>query len=265
MGSATREALSTATARLASLGGSVDLATGEELFAAGRIIGDSSHLLGALSDPGVEPAAKTALVRRLFGTGYSATTVDLLDTVAVSRWSSRDDLLAGIEELGIRAVASSVGASASIDRELFEFARAVTSNSSLELALGSKLGSVEQKRSLVERLLGGRASQATVAIARQLVTQPRGRRIGELIRYASTIVADQSGSRVATVTVAAPLGVERIARLERALTGTYGRTVQINQVIDPSVVGGVRIQVGDDVIDGSVATRINDLRLQLAG
>ncbi|MCS5715049.1 F0F1 ATP synthase subunit delta [Herbiconiux sp. CPCC 205716] len=265
MGSATREALAGATARLSSVAGAVDLATGEELFAAGRIIGDSSHLLAALSDPGAEPAAKSALVRRLFATAYSATTVDLLDTVATSRWSSKNDLLAGIEELGIRAVAFSAPSSLSIDRELFEFARAVSSDSSLELALGSKLGSVEQKRALVERLLGGRASNETVAIVRQLVTQPRGRRIGELIRYASTIVADEAGSRVATVTVAAPLTADRIARLEKALTGSYRMPVRINQVIDPSVVGGVRIQLGDDVIDGSVATRINDLRLQLAG
>jgi F-type H+-transporting ATPase subunit delta len=173
----------------------------------------------------VEPAAKSALVRRLFASGDSATTVDLLDTVASSRWSSKNDLLAGIEELGIRAVASSAGSSTGIDGELFEFARAVTSDSSLELALGSKLGSTEQKRGLVERLLNGRASQQTVAIVRQLVTQPRGRRIGELIRYASTLVADQSGSRVATVTVAAPLSADRIARLERTLTASYGRSV----------------------------------------
>ena len=155
MGSATRVALEHATTRLAGLGAKVDLATGEELFAAGRIIGDSSHLLGALSDPGAEASAKTALVKQLFGPAYSPVTVELLDAVATSRWSSHKDLLAGIEELGIRAVASSAPASAAIDSELFEFSRAVTTDANLELALGSKLGSVDQKRSLVERLIGG--------------------------------------------------------------------------------------------------------------
>ncbi|WP_066040125.1 F0F1 ATP synthase subunit delta [Herbiconiux solani] len=265
MGSATRVALEQATTRLAGLGAKVDLATGEELFAAGRIIGDSSHLLGALSDPGAEASAKTALVKQLFGPAYSPVTVELLDAVATSRWSSHKDLLAGIEELGIRAVASSAPASAAIDSELFEFSRAVTTDANLELALGSKLGSVDQKRSLVERLIGGRASEQTLAIVRQLVTQPRGRRIGELLRYASAIVADQSGSQVATVVVAAPLSAAQLQRLERVLATRHGRTIQLNQVIDPSVVGGVRIQVGDDVIDGSVSTRLNDLRLQLAG
>jgi len=265
MGSATRVALEDAKARLSSLGSRVDLATGEELFAAGRIIGDSTHLLGALSDPGVEPSIKVALVKQLFAPGYGRTTVELLEGIASSRWSSHSDLLAGIEEIGIRAVAGSAPASAAIDSELFEFGRAITSDAKLELALGSKLGSTDQKRGLVERLLGGRASAETLAVARQLVTQPRGRRIGELIRYASTIVADQSGSAVATVTTAVPLGSTQLGRLEAALTAQYGRRVQLNQVIDASVIGGIRIQIGDDVIDGSVATRINDLRLQLAG
>lgn len=264
MGSATRIALADAKDRLAALSAQVDLATGEELFAAGRIIGDSSHLLGALSDPGAEPAAKQALVQRLFGPAYSATTVALLDSLAASRWSSSADLLAGVEEIGIRAAASSA-ASAGIDGELFEFARAVSSDAQLELALGSKLGSVDQKRALVQRLLGGRASAATVAIVTQLVTQPRGRRIGELIRFASSIVADQSGSAVATVSTAAALSAAQSEKIATALAARYGRPVRINQVIDAAVLGGVRIQIGDDVIDGTVATRINDLRLQLAG
>ena len=265
MGSATRVALGEAKARLASLGSKVDLATGEELFAADRIIGDSSHLLGALSDPGVDGPIKAALVKQLFGPGYGPNTVDLLSDIASSRWSSHSDLLAGIEEIGIRAIALSAPAEAAIDAELFEFGRAVTSDSKLELALGSKLGSTDQKRALVERLLGGRASVQTAAIARQLVTQPRGRRIGELIRYASTIVADQAGSAVATVTAAKPLDSAQLDRLQSLLSTQYGRAVQVNQIIDPSVIGGVRIQIGDDVIDGSVASRINELRLQLAG
>ena len=265
MGSATRVALGAARDRLAALGSRVDLATGEELFAAGRIIGDSSHLLGALSDPGAEPAAKAALVSRLFGPSYSAVTVGLIESVATSRWSSHSDLLAGLEEIGIRAVAKSAPAGVAIDAELFEFARAVSGDAELELALGSKLGSTEQKRALVERLISGRFAPQTVAIVRQLVTQPRGRRIGELLRFASTVVADESGSAVATVTTAAPLSATQRARLESVLAGQYGRAVQVNQIVDPSVVGGVRVQIGDDVIDGSVTTRINELRLQLAG
>jgi len=152
MGSATRVALEEAEARLASLGSGVDLATGEELFAAGRIIGDSAQLRAALADHAVDGAAKAALVRRLFG-GYSPTTIELLSTIVASRWSTQSELIGGIEEIGIRAVAGSAPSSVSIDAELFAFGRAVSSDADLELALGSKLGATDQKLALVDRFL----------------------------------------------------------------------------------------------------------------
>jgi len=264
MGSATRVALEEAEARLASLGSGVDLATGEELFAAGRVIGDSAQLRAALADHAVDGAAKAALVRRLFG-GYSSTTIELLSTIVASRWSTQSELIGGIEEIGIRAVAGSAPSSVSIDAELFAFGRAVSSDADLELALGSKLGATDQKLALVDRLLKGKASDATLAIVRQLVGSPRGRRVGELLRYASALVADQAGSLVATVSSAVPLSEAQISRLEGVLAEQYGRPVRSNTVVDPKVIGGIRIRIGDDVIDGSVATRLNDLRLQLAG
>ena len=55
------------------------------------------------------------------------------------------------------------------------------------------------------------------------------------------------------------------APLAKSLSSRYGRNLTINQVIDASVVGGLKVQIGDDVIDGSIATRLKDLRLQLAG
>ena len=70
---------------------------------------------------------------------------------------------------------------------------------------------------------------------------------------------------VATVTSAQPIGREQLDRLRAGLSKSYGRALEINSVIDPSVIGGVRVQIGDDVIDGSVASRLNELRLQLAG
>ena len=90
------------------------------------------------------------------------------------------------------------------------------------------------------------------------------RRIGELVRYASTIVAEAFGHTIATITVATPLAADQTARLEKALSARYGTTIRINELVDPAVLGGMRVQIGDDVIDGSIATRLTDLRLQLA-
>lgn len=264
MGSATREALASTRAALADRISAVDLTTGEELFNAGRVISDSSQLLTAIADPSVDAAAKSTLVARVFGAA-SPVALDLLQAVAAASWSNQDDVLAGIEDLGLRVTAVSAPRNVSIESELFAFGAAVSSDAELELALASKLGENAAKVSLVNRLLEGKVSQQTIQIVRHLVQLPRGRRIGELLRHAASVVADQGGTVIATVVSASPLVPAQLDRLKKSLAGRYGRDLTVNLIIDPELVGGVRVQIGDDVIDGSIATRLNDLRLQLAG
>jgi len=264
MGSMSREALGSARSVLADLGGSADLATGEQLLDAGRVIGGSVQLQAYFADPSTDVAVKKQLVDRLFGP-FSEAARALLVSVVGSRWSSSDDLLAGIEELGFRVIATTAGPDTSIESELFAFDAAVRSNAQLELAIGTKLSDGAAKTGLVQRLLGGKASEQTLAIVSHLVSQPRGRRIGELIRTAADIVADQSDELVATVTSASVLDPAHASRLEAGLARQFGRSLRINQVVDPAIIGGLRVQIGDEVIDGTVATKLSLLRLQLAG
>jgi len=262
MGSATREALASAKTALAALASKDALTAGTELFQAGRVIGSSAQLRTTLADPSADAADKAAVVNALFSS-LSAPTRALLSSITASRWSSQDDLLAGIEEVGIRAIAASAPGG-SIEAELFTFGKAVASDAGLELAVGSKLGSSESKSALVSALLGGKASAQTLAIVDHLVQQPRGRRINELIRHAASIVADEANLAVATITTAAPLSAAQLERLRVGLAKSHGRDLKLNLVIDPQVLGGIRVQIGDDVIDGSVSTRLTDLRLRLA-
>jgi len=262
MGSSTREALVEAREALAGLG-KVDLATGEQLLAAGRVIGDSSPLLAALVDATAEANDKRSIVDAVFA-NYTAPAKTLLGAVASSRWSNGGDLLAGIEEIGFRVLARSAAASVSIEDELFTFGTAVSSNPELELAVSSKLGSAESKATLVRDLLGAKASKQTIAILEHLVQQPRDRRIGTLLKDAASAVADERGFSIATVTTAAALSAAQVTRLTAALGASYGREIHINHIVDPTIVGGMRVQIGDDVIDGTIARRLTDLRLQLA-
>lgn len=264
MGSMTREALAGARGVLADLGGAADLATGEQLLDAGRIIGSSTKLLAYLADPAEDVTGKKAFIDRVFH-AFGEPARALLTNIAGTRWSSHTDLLAGIEEIGIRTIATAAPAGVSIESELFAFGEIVASDADLELAVGTKLSDGPAKSQLVSRLLDGKASQATISIISQLVQQPRGRRIGELLRNAAAIVADQAGELVAVVTSAAPIAESQIARLRQGLAKQYGRSLRVNLVLDPAILGGLRVQVGDEVIDGSVSTRLADLRLQLAG
>ncbi|HEU4806772.1 MAG TPA: F0F1 ATP synthase subunit delta [Homoserinimonas sp.] len=265
MGSTTRDALAASRAALAAISGTVDLATAEQLLSAGRIIGNSGQLQSILSDPATEAETKVAALKAIFGSSVSAPVFDILGAVVGNRWSAEADLLAGIEELGLRAAADSAEADADIEGELFAFGKTVAGNPELELAISSKLGDDNSKVALIERLLSGKVSPQSLIILRHLVLQPRGRRINALVRDAAAIVADQTGYAIATVTTAAPLAADQLARLQSGLSANYGRQLKINQVIDTDLVGGVRVQIGDDIIDGSVASRLKELRLQLAG
>lgn len=264
MGSATREALAAAVEALDTLPGKAEVQTGEQLLDAGRIIGENPQLRAALADDSAAVVDKRSIVGALFGS-FTPAARAALHAVVAGRWSSEEDLVAGVEELGIRAVAASAPDTLSIEGELFAFQQAVRSDAQLELAVGSKLGGTEAKVALVQQLLGGKASAQTLAIVRHLVQQPRDRRIGELLRFATSIVADQAGLAVATVTSARPIAPAQLERLSKGLAAQYGRGIRINEVIDPSVIGGLRVQIGDDVIDGSISSKLNDLRLQLAG
>ncbi len=262
MGSATREAQGVIRAAVSALP-AADLATGEQLLNAGRVVGDSAPLEAALVDAMIEPSERVAVIDSLFSS-FTPAARALLGTAVSAHWSSGDDLLAGIEELGFRVLSKSAPASVSIEDELFSFGTAVASNSELELAVSSKLGSAEAKSALVAKLVDGKASKQTAVILEHLVQQPRGRRIGALLADAATAVADERGFTVATVTTAATLSASQVSRLTTALSTNYGREIHINSVVDPSVVGGLRVQVGDNVIDGTISRRLTELRLQLA-
>lgn len=262
MGSATSQALAAAREAVAKLG-RTELQLADDLFAAGRIVGDSSQLRHALTDTDADAGKKRALVQAVFGGRLGTGALELLTQLAEHRWSRSSDLLEGIEETGIRVAVASTDAD--VPGELFAFERLVSGDAELELAIGSKLSAAGSKVQIVDRLLAGKASPQTVAIVRHLVQQPRGRRIGELLDGAADVAAEALGYEVATVTSAAPLGAEQITRLEQSLAGQYGRKLRINAIVEPALIGGIRVQIGDDVIDGSIAQRLSSLRQKLAG
>jgi F-type H+-transporting ATPase subunit delta len=263
MGSATTQALAATRTALDAASG-IDLDTARELFAAARVIGDSPQLSGALADPAASVDARTRVVADVFGKALGATTVALLTSAVSQRWSRADDLVDGIEELAVRAAAIAEPGS-DIEGELFSISQTVAENPELELALGSRLGDSRAKGGLIETLFASRTSTATTVIVSSLVQQPRERRVRQLLSAAMRTVSDQRGKTVATVVSASPLSGEQSTRLAAALAEKYGRDVTLNPVLDPTIVGGLRVQIADDVIDGSIAGRLTELRQRLAG
>lgn len=257
MGSASREAL--AQARTALRPG-LSQETGSELLQVSNQLEANAALASALGDATADAEGKGRLVARLFG-GLSDDARAVLTSAVAARWSNPAEFVEGVEELGIRAAALAQPALAD---ELLAVADLVDRDHDLELTLGSKLASAEGKLGLLTRLLEGKVSADALAVARQLVGNPRGRRLNVSLRRAARVAADQGGSELATVTVAAPLNAEQERRLAGALERSAGRPVKVTTIVDPELIGGIRVQIANDVIDGSVRARLDDLRQQLA-
>lgn len=259
MGSASRIALSKARVVLDGLNKSSGV--GSELLSASASLADSPALLAVFADAGALESDKTALIERVFAPA-SADTKTVLQAVANGRWSNANELLAGVEELAIRGAAI---ASSGLDEELLAIEKVISSDNELELTLGSKLTKPAAKADLVSKLFAGKASDAAVEITRHIVANPRGRRVGRALLDFAKVIADQDGKTLATVTVASPLDEARLAKLEGLLTKSHGRPVKITTIVDPAIIGGMRIRIADEVIDGTVKSKLDDLRLKLAG
>lgn len=261
MGAATRGSTADAVDALAAVA-RPSAGLGDQLLAVARAVAGSRQLISVLADPGIPAEQRAGLVDRAFpDLGRDTRTV--LGVLAGGRWSEPDDLVGAIEEVGFRAIAAP-GAADGLEAELFTVQRAIASDGRLELAVGNGASPVEARLALVDALLGD-ALPATRSVVRHVVQLSRGRKPVEALERAQAVVALARERVVAVVQTARPLTTAQSSDLAGRLERAYGRKITVNQVVDPGLLGGVRITVGDDVIDGTVRARLEDLRLRLAG
>ena len=243
-------------------------ALGEDLFGASAVIDANPSLRRALADPSREPSAKQVLAERIFGGKVSADAAVLLGSVASGRWSEERDFADTVETLAVQSVlaqAESAGRIDAVEDELFRFERIVASDSALRDTLSSRNTDGPGKAALVRRLLEGKAQPETIRLAEQAVTTPRGRRLDAVLNTFVRLAAERRDELTALVTVAAPLSEQQQARLRSALERIYGKAVTLQTVLDESVVGGIRVQIGDEVVDGTVLRRLDEAKRHITG
>jgi F-type H+-transporting ATPase subunit delta len=181
------------------------------------------------------------------------------------RWTNSGDLADGVERLGeVAAVLSAGPDGGKLSDELFALRGVIGDSPELRDALSDPNRSQADKAGLLEALLDGKALPATVTLAKQALSGTYGTVMAGLASY-RRLAADVQGESVATVRVARPLSDEQEKRLTTALARQYGRPVHANVVVDPEVVGGIRVEIGDDVIDGTIASRLDEAGRKLAG
>ncbi len=238
------------------------------LFAAAGLLDVEGQLRSTLADSGQPASVREGLVREVFGDRIGELAVSILVIATARRWSSDLDLVLAVELLADQAAFTVAEADGSLDtteEELFLFSRALDSSPALQMALTDPSQSVQTKAAIVRDLLGGRSSAATDQILQYAVGHLHGRRIDAVVEDLCDLAATQRERVVAEVRVAAPLEAAQEARLSGLLSRLKGRTVRLNVAVDPAVLGGVHIKIGDEVIDGTIASRLEQARRAVIG
>jgi len=259
------------TERLAAEGGMsarTAIRLGDELFAVVGLLDTEHGLRRALSDPGKPAAEKGAVVGALLHEKVTQRTEALVAAAAESRWASPGDMVDAIEQLAIEAMVLAADADNSLDEledGLFRFGRVVAGQPDLRAALADTSLPADRKRDLLDALLDGKVTAAALRLIRQMVIHPRGRSLTAALDLCAGIAARRREQLIAVVRSAVELSAAQRRRLAEALAASYGHDVHLNVVIDPSVVGGMSVQIGDELIDGTAATRLAEVRRKLAG
>jgi len=165
----------------------------------------------------------------------------------------------------VLAAAENAGRLDAVEDELFRFSRVVAADVGLRDAFSARSEGSERKSELVHRLLDGKAAPETARLAVQAAVAPRGLRTEQVLENFVEAAAYRRRQLVAEVISAVPLTERQRERLGAALRRIYGRPIRLNTDVDPAVVGGLRVQLAGEVIDGTVLARLDDARRRLAG
>jgi F-type H+-transporting ATPase subunit delta len=238
---------------------------GEDLFGIAGVLRSEPGLRRVATDLSTDSSAKARLVRQLFEGKISGPALDLVADAVTRRWTRTRDLADALEHLGVVAVVESAGDDTDrLSDELFAVGQLIEGQTELRTALSDPARSPGDKGRLLRDLIEDKTLPATQRLAEQAVSGSHRSVTAALEEY-QKIAAAAYGQRVAEVRVAQELSTADAERLQAALSAQYGRTVHLNVVVDPGVLGGMRVEIGDDVIDGTVSSRLDEARRRLAG
>ncbi len=169
------------------------------------------------------------------------------------------DRISGYSD-AILAVARAEGNLEVTRSQLTDVARAVEGDDRLRAALSNNLMPATNRVQIVDDILGGKATDVTRALVGMIVVAGRGGDLTAIVDGFVHAAAASTGHRVAVVRSAVALTEEQRIRLGQALSANAGGPVELQNVVDPEVIGGAVTTIGDTVIDGSIRTRLNQMK-----
>jgi F-type H+-transporting ATPase subunit delta len=262
-----RASLAEAKERLEALLSSADpAALGDDLFAVLHLLDREHGLRRVLSDPAQPGDLKAAAVRDLLRAGLNADTVGLVEDVVRLRWARSLDLADAVETLAVTAQVAAAEAARRLDDledELFRFGRVLAGRPDLRRALSDQSVAADRKVRLLSDLLQSKVTDATLRLVTENATHPRGRSLERGLELYGRIAAERRSRLIAVVRTSVELTEQQKTRLTAALSAQYDRDIHLNIEVDPTVLGGLSVQIGDEEIDGTIQRRLGDARRRL--
>jgi ATP synthase F0 subunit b/ATP synthase F1 delta subunit len=239
----------------------------DELGSVVRLLIAEPALTKHLAEATDDATAKVRLVDRLFSDKVDEHTAQLLRAAVSQRWSAVADLVDGIEHMARLALLKRAEVEGEVDEvedQLFRFGRVLDAEPRLSAALSDYTTPVDGRIALLDKIIDGSGLNGTAAaLLKQTIGQLRGERADEAVVDLAELAVARRGEVVAHVTAAADLSDAQRTRLVEVLSRIYGHPVSAQIHVDPELLGGLSITVGDEVIDGSIASRLAAAQTQL--
>jgi F-type H+-transporting ATPase subunit delta len=263
--SASRDAQSAVVAKFDSLAGSLSTdelsRLSDELVAVDKLLLGEPILARHLAEATGEADAKKQMLQRLLSGKVGATTMDILDTAVSVRWSKTGDFVSAVEyvsQLSLLARAERESQADEVAEQLFRFGRILDSEPQLTTLLGdySKPASdrIGLLRGVLDRASG--TNQTATALLTHTVELLRGERADEAVHELAELAVSRRGELVAEVSAAADLSGSQRQRLTEILARVYHNPVSVQLSVYPELLGGLSVAVGDEVIDGTLSSRL---------
>jgi F-type H+-transporting ATPase subunit delta len=249
--------------------GSAGPSLAREVFGVLAVLDENGALRRAVIDPSYDGSHRAQVVRRLFAGKVSDSAVQIVAELVERRWSDDREFTDSLEAAGVlvaAAAAENRGGLAALDEvvdRLIAFKGVLDGSHELQRAMGDPRADVDAKTRLARRLAPGTPEEAMLLIE-QAVLSPRGALVGRLVERFAEEVAARREQWIAHVTTSRPLGEDQLRRLQQQLDALYGKDLKLAVEVDPALLGGLRVKVGEEVIDGSVATRLGELRQRIS-
>ncbi|GAB3928423.1 ATP synthase subunit delta [Microlunatus endophyticus] len=238
-------------------------ALADELFSVVDLLQGSPTLRRALTDPATPVERRQALATGLFGPRVSDAALALV-VEGVGKRIGATALLDGLERQAVRALLKTAQQDDKLDEvedQLFRFGRLVDGDAGLRGAITDRSAAPERRSGLVDELLAGKAEQQTVRLAKRAIGA-RDRNFSRTLNGYIELAANARNRVIATVRVARPLDLQQRERLQAALARQIGRDIALQEIIEPELIGGMRVEIGAEVIEGTVAGRLDAVRRQ---